>query len=622
MAPNLGFATLILNLSINLLSCIFYWLYRKKTQPHQLYKIYLSLNIASFCCAILCQLFLIYCYLISDYSVINVYQNSHHLKPLLYKIAGSWGNHEGSMLLLITVLCGYNLFCIIFGQLNLAVKIGTCSIQAFIITLFCAYTAFTSNPFLTQLPPTPSGLGLNPILQDVGLALHPPMLYLGYLGFAIVFSLILSALIHHSFDKPAIKLARLYTYFATAILTLGIALGSWWAYRELGWGGYWFWDPVENISLMPWISSIAAIHALKIADKNRSMQSWSAFLIIITMILCLLGIFLTRSGVLTSVHSFAIAAQRGFFIIFLIAVIGSLGLLVFAKYLQFYPLNAPTKSKVKTIRKSTFLILVNNYFLIIALIVILIGTLYPILSRGLFNQFISIGYSYYNRVFNILLMPFLFLLLGNYLSFKNLFKISNVLRLILTLISLLVIFWLYPKQQQLLFFVNLFLAIYNLILNFSLRQKLSSALAHGGFLLLIIGVIISSSCQNISEKNITLNQSFQIANFDIKFTQIDYAAHKNFISRIGIFKISKNNQFVTTLYPELRFYPISNQITNESAIYHHPFYDLYLVIGTKDDKENYAIRAYHKPMMNLIWIGAIIIMFSLFINILQKILKK
>lgn len=621
MAPNLGFATLILNLSISILSCVFYWLYRNKSQPQELYKIYLSLNFASFFCAILCQLFLIYCYIISDYTVINVYQNSHHLKPLLYKIVGSWGNHEGSMLLLITVLCGYNLFFMIFSRINLIVKIGTSSIQAFIIGLFCAYTAFTSNPFLTALPQSSTGLGLNPILQDIGLALHPPMLYLGYLGFAIVFSLILSALIHHSFANQIIKSAQIYTYFATAILTLGIALGSWWAYRELGWGGYWFWDPVENISLMPWISAIATIHALKIANKNSSMQSWSAFLIIITMILCLLGIFLTRSGVLTSVHSFAIAAQRGFFIIFLIAAIGSLGLIIFAKYLKFYPIYSNGNSTKNKIFRQTFFILVNNYFLIVALIVILIGTLYPILSRGLFNQFISIGYSYYNQVFNILLVPFLLFLLSNYLNSKNLFKIANLYRLIFTFVILFMIFWLNEQQRQILFFINIFLAIFNLVLNFSLRQKLSSTLAHGGFLLIIIGVIISSACQNIIERNVNLKQSFQIANFNVEFDKIEYAAQKNFISRIGVFKITKNNQFITTLYPELRFYPVSNQITNESAIYHHLFYDLYLVIGTKDDKENYAIRAYHKPMMNLIWIGAIMIIFSFFINIFLKKIK-
>ena len=612
MAPNLGFASLILNLSTTLFGAFFYFFYHKKYQAQDLTKIYLMLCIVSFGASILSQIFLIYSFVISDYSVSNVYQNSHHLKPLLYKIAGSWGNHEGSMLLLISVLSFYNLILAIFSKLPNAVKINAIATQKFIITLFCAYTAITSNPFLRIFPTPQNGLGLNPILQDIGLALHPPMLYLGYLGFSLVFSITIGALIAKDFNEKVIKSLRYLVYFSFIILTLGIALGSWWAYRELGWGGYWFWDPVENISLMPWISAIALIHALKLAKENSAMKSWSAFLAIVTMILCLLGIFLTRSGVLTSVHSFAISANRGFFIIFLISIIGGFGLYIFAKNLTFIKISKNNLQK----NRRLFLIIANNYFLITALLVVLIGTIYPILSRGLFNQFISIGASYYNQVFNILLVPFLIFFVANSIKFKKIFKPANALILLASSLITAINFYIF-KNIEMLTLLNLFLAIYALILNFYHSKKLISTLAHGGFLLIMIGVIISNAGDEIKEINLQKNQSFMLGNFAIKFSNLDYRADKNFIARIGVFEVSKNNKIITTLKPELRLYPISDRTTNESAIYHHPLYDLYVVIGTKDEAENYAIRAYFKPMISLIWIGVALIFFGILSSFLK-----
>jgi cytochrome c-type biogenesis protein CcmF len=612
MAPNLGFASLILNLSTTLFGAFFYFFYHKKYQAQDLVKIYLMLSIVSFVASILSQIFLIYSFVISDYSVSNVYQNSHHLKPLLYKIAGSWGNHEGSMLLLISVLSFYNLILAIFSKLPNAVKINAIATQKFIITLFCAYTAITSNPFLRIFPTPQNGLGLNPILQDIGLALHPPMLYFGYLGFSLVFSITIGALIAKDFNEKVIKSLRYLVYFSFIILTLGIALGSWWAYRELGWGGYWFWDPVENISLMPWISAIALIHALKLAKENSAMKSWSAFLAIITMILCLLGIFLTRSGVLTSVHSFAISANRGFFIIFLISIIGGFGLYIFAKNLNFIKI---TKNNLKK-NLRLFLIIYNNYFLITALIVVLIGTIYPILSRGLFNQFISIGASYYNQVFGILLVPFFIFFIANSIKFNKILKPANAIILAVSTLITAINFYIF-KDIEMLTLLNLFLAIYALILNFYHSKKLISTLAHGGFLLILIGVIISNAGDEIKEINLQKNQSFTLSNFAIKFSNLDYRADKNFIARIGVFEVSKNNKIITTLKPELRLYPISDRTTNESAIYHHPLYDLYVVIGTKDEAENYAIRAYFKPMISLIWIGVALIFFGILSGFLK-----
>jgi len=630
VAPFLGLSSLILNFSINFFGIIFY-LYlqlkipnfaknfsQKNQNFHNIYQIYLSLAIATLMIAISSQLFLIYSFVISDYSVINVYQNSHHLKPLLYKIAGSWGNHEGSMLLLITTLCAFNLGFAFFSNLPKNFKILNLVVMQFVIGLFCAYTLFTSNPFLQNFPAPKTGLGLNPILQDIGLALHPPMLYAGYLGYSLIYSLTISALILPQNNFAITRNLLAVSYFSTAILTVGIALGSWWAYRELGWGGYWFWDPVENISLMPWLAGIILIHALKYSKQNFLLKIWSDFFAIITMILCLIGIFLTRSGVLTSVHSFAISANRGFFIILLIGIIGGFGLFILAKFHNFQKFHHQKSKKISKV----FFIIANNYFLTIALLVILIGTLYPILSRGLFNQSISIHASYYNQVFSLLLIPFLIFLIGNFFQSKrHFFTLQNLfLALFSTIITTLIL--LYLKQYKIVLIANLFLAIYALMLNFFSRQKISAKLAHGGFLLIILGIIISSFGNRIIETNLKVSQSFKIADYSIKFSHIDYLAGKNYISRIGVFAVSKNDNLITNLQPELRLFPISDQITNESAIYHHLFYDLYLVIGTKDDQENYAVRAYFKPMINLIWLGVLLIFFALKIQILKLFLNK
>ncbi len=631
VAPFLGLSSLILNFSINFFGIIFYiYLHKKipnfanflKNSPENLtkfYQIYLALVLCGFLTSISSQFFLIYSFVISDYSVINVYQNSHHLKPLLYKIAGSWGNHEGSMLLLISTLTAFNLGFIFFSKLSKDFKILNSVIMQFVISLFCAYTLFTSNPFLQNFPAPKSGLGLNPILQDIGLALHPPMLYVGYLGFSLIYSLSISALILPQNNSAITRNLLAVSYFSTAILTIGIALGSWWAYRELGWGGYWFWDPVENISLMPWLAGIILIHALKYSKQNFLLKIWSDFFAVIAMILCLIGIFLTRSGVLTSVHSFAISANRGFFIIILIGIIGGFGLFILAKYHNYQKFIKEKTSKISRI----FFVIANNYFLTIALLVILIGTLYPILSRGLFNQSISIGASYYNQVFSILLIPFLLFLVSNFFYPKNqFFTIKNYIFIaIAIIITASILFFL--KQYKIILIFNLFLTNYSLILNFSNKsQKISSKLAHGGFLLIIVGILISSFGNKIIETNLKTSQSFKIADFSIKFLHLNYSAGKNYISRIGVFEISKKGEFITNLQPELRLFPISDQITNESSIYHHLFYDLYLVIGTKDDQENYAVRAYFKPMMNLIWLGVLMIFFALKIQILKIFFNK
>ncbi len=565
MAPILGFTLLLLIFSIGVFLPFFNF-FTSRNKNHsliELEKISRNLVAAILMASVMTQLCLIYSFIISDYSVINVYKNSHHLKPLIYKIAGSWGNHEGSMLLLITSLSAYTLAFSLFSKIEAKQKLIIISSQALIITLFAAFTAFTSNPFERLFPAPEIGMGLNPLLQDIGLALHPPMLYTGYLGFSLIFSFAISGLLCEKIDADFSNRIKPWLYFSYGFLTLGIGLGAWWAYRELGWGGYWFWDPVENVSLMPWLIATALLHSIKLIEKKQIYRSWTAFLAILSFILCLLGIFLTRSGVLTSVHSFAIDAERGFFVIALIIAIGGSAMLIFGA-----KMNRLKSSPTKLLRHEK-LILANNYFLLIALFVVLLGTTYPILLRGLSNEFISIGANYYNDIFKIMIIPYLGLMIYSTKSIK--FTPKNI--------------------------------------------------SHLAFLLIIVGIATSSYFGTTKELSLKEGESFELGIYQINFDKTDYAAGKNYVARQGIFSVYKDNDLIATLTPELRVYPVNNQSTNEASIRHGFVGDIYLVIGTKDEQENYAVRAYLKPFIWLIWLGCALIFFASILKIF-KLLKK
>jgi cytochrome c-type biogenesis protein CcmF len=650
MSPIIGFALLLLVLSISIFLPIFNFVSIRKKNPTkflELEKISFYLTALSFVAAAISQLCLIYSFIISDYSVANVYQNSHHLKPLIYKISGSWGNHEGSMLLLISILSAYSFGFAFLSKIDNERKVIISSAQSSIIALLAAFTAFTSNPFERIFPIPEVGLGLNPLLQDIGLALHPPMLYTGYIGFSLIFSFAIAGLLSERIDKKFAQHLKGWLFFSYGFLTFGIGLGAWWAYRELGWGGYWFWDPVENISLMPWIAATALIHCLKLLEKKEIFKIWTAFLAILTFILCLLGLFLVRSGVLTSVHSFAIDAKRGFFVIGLIFLIGGAGLLILGAKI---PRLKSEQNKIFFWSK-TGSILLNNYFLIVALFVVLLGTIYPIFSRGIFDEFISIGPEYYNKIFGFLITPFLiFLAISNQLNYsektdKKKF-INRKIALIIVLSALITSsVFLYHKSADFLQIIILFLAIFSAIITLFSKGKilkqfqdddaeksfqklrhselvwgfnLAMTLAHFGFSIIIVGIVMTSSFGITKETNIKKNESLKIANFEIKFLDVEYFAGKNFISRQGDFLVTKNDHEIAHLKPQLRYYPISEQTTNEASIKHGFFGDLYLVIGNKDEEENYAVRVYYKPFIYLIWLGCILIFLATFLKILRK----
>jgi cytochrome c-type biogenesis protein CcmF len=615
MSSTLGFALLLLIFSIGIFLPFWSFFTFKKNNERdvkELEKISLFLSAAMLSCALFAQACLIYSFIISDYSVSNVYQNSHHLKPLIYKIAASWGNHEGSMLLLITIISAYSFAFALFSKTSKRNKIITLSSQSLIIGLFAAFTAFTSNPFLPIFPTPSDGLGLNPLLQDIGLALHPPVLYIGYLGFSLVFSCTIAGLISEKIDQDFAKNLKNWLFFSWGFLTLGIGLGSWWAYRELGWGGYWFWDPVENVALMPWLAATTLIHCLKLLEKKEIFKIWAALLGIVSFILCLLGIFLVRSGVLTSVHSFAVDAKRGFFVILLIAVIGGFGLLIFGAKMT----KLKSEKSLIFLRSKIGAILFNNYLLIIALFTVLLGTIYPIFSRGFFDQFISIGPNYYNQIFSILILPFLaFLALSPNLDYEKNSHFLNRRIIIKAFISLALALlgFFFKKDVSILQIVILFLAIFAAAANIH-GKNLRMILAHLGFSLAVIGIVLNSSFGLTKEVNLRESESFEIANYEIKFSQITYEIAENYLARGGKFEIYKNKQSLGELTPTLNYYPVSQQTTNEAAIRHGIFDDLYLVIGTKDENENYAVRAIFRPFIYLIWLGCFLIFSSAFIG--------
>ncbi len=626
MAPTLGFTALLLIISLSFF-LPFFNLFTRKTTLIKKESVEISLIIIAliFALSLFAQGCLIYSYVASDYSVLNVYQNSHHLKPLIFKIAGSWGNHEGSMLLLLSVLSGYSLSFALIDKSEY--KITTLSSQCLIILGFASFTAFTSNPFERLFPAPNEGLSLNPLLQDIGLALHPPMLYVGYIGFSLVFSLIIAGLLREKITPQLAKIMQFWLFLSWGFLTLGIGLGSWWAYRELGWGGYWFWDPVENVSLMPWLTGTALIHAAKLLKTQNICRVWVTLLAITNFILCLIGIFLTRSGLLTSVHSFAVDAKRGFFIILLITLIGGIAMLIFA--LKANKITPSQKNlNIKFLTK-TGMIFANNYLLTIAIFTILLGTLYPIFSQSLFNQSTAIGAKYYNQIFTILLLPFLIFLITSYFTH---YKIQNAKIKILTkrnslilLASLSLTFLANTKTNNATFaeILILFLTIFAAFLAV-LSRKTVSNIAHLGFTLLVAGIILAA-LGSVKEVNIKQGEVISVSdnsNYQLRFDRIDYKAGQNFLAREGIFTILESGRELNRIKPQLRYYPVSDQTTNEAAIKHGIFGDLYIAIGNKDENNFYALRIYYKPFIYLIWLGCLIMSVAAMLKITQFFIGK
>tara|TARA_B100001057_G_C22852255_1_gene951408 strand:- start:346 stop:2058 length:1713 start_codon:yes stop_codon:yes gene_type:complete len=568
-----------------------------------------------------------YTYIISDFSNFNVFQNSHSGKPLIYKISGTWGNHEGSMLLWIAILSSYA-FIFSFTKIsNLEFKKLTLSIQSFLHILFGLFIIFTSNPFLVNSIIVDEGLGLNPILQDPGLAIHPPVLYAGYVGFSIVFSIAIASLLINNNDNEWLFIIKKWSLISWTFLTAGIALGSYWAYYELGWGGWWFWDPVENISLMPWITGLALVHSLLMIRGEQILKRWIIFLSILCFSLSLFGTFLVRSGILTSVHSFASDASRGLFILLIFFIITGFGFLVFL-------LRTPDSSKpikLLFINKVSALV-INNILMIIATLTILLGTIYPIIIEVLTSNRISVGGPYFNStVVPIMLPGFLIMSIAPILSWQS-NKIKNY-RLYVAgflIISIIVLIQSYFSSFNTWGVLGLILGIwiiiasliaiffsYKLILNFKLVQNINPHIAHIGVGLAIIGITCSSVFQNKYDQNIYEGEKFQIDNISVVMEKIKTTNETNFQSLRAHFLISTNKSVIGNIEAGKNYYPVSKMITSEAGILHQWFRDIYFILGDQKDDE-WFVRIYINPYVSFIWLGVIIMVFSGFIGVTRR----
>ena len=566
-------------------------------------------------CALISFFSLMYSYVVSDFSVMNVFQNSHTTKPLMYKVSAVWGNHEGSMLLWMLVLTIFNYFIFkLYNQINSTFISKALETQAFIIIGFLLFTLLTSNPFERILPAQPNGLGFNPILQDPALAIHPPLLYIGYVGFSAAFSLSIATLSLRNNEKiPWYIYMKPFVIAAWTFLTIGIAFGSVWAYYELGWGGWWFWDPVENASFMPWLLGTALLHSLIIVEKKKSLQSWVLLLSILAFLLSVVGTFLVRSGILTSVHTFALDPSRGIYILAFTALLGGYSLILFGLKSKKY-----IKNNYFSFFSKEGSILVNNILMVIVCATVFLGTIYPLLVEAFTNNKISVGEPYYNSTVVPIMIPAILVMgIGPILSwgredksktFKKIFP-----SILLTVVITVFIFSFY-QSYSLIGIVGILLAFWiisnNLIILFQKIANRSNGMiiAHLGIGLLILGITGSSVWQEEKITRMKINNEVKIKKYNIIFKEINEIRGPNYVALQGNFLVNdEKKNIITKLKPENRFYPITSNFTTEASIHTNLLRDLYIVLGEGNLSDGWVVRIYYNPLVIWIWIGALAI---------------
>ncbi len=571
---------------------------------------------------------LTYAYVVSDFSVATVAGNSHTTKPLLYKLTGVWANHEGSMLLWVLILALYGAAVASFGtNLPPALRARVLAVQGLVGTGFLAFILFTSNPFLRLAAPPADGKGLNPLLQDPGLAFHPPFLYLGYVGFSVAFAFAIAALIEGRVDAAWGRWVRPWTLAAWGFLTLGIGLGSWWAYYELGWGGWWFWDPVENASFMPWLVGTALLHSSVVVEKREALKSWTVLLAIIAFGLSLIGTFLVRSGVLTSVHAFATDPERGLFILALlvVAIGGSLIL---------YAVRAPAlgaTGRFRPVSREGALVL-NNLLLATAAAAVFLGTLYPLVLDTLGGPKVSVGAPYFDTIFVPLMAPLVAAMaVAPLLGWKrgDLAAALRRLRPAAAAAAAAAAASLALGQGKMLAALGMALAawvVMGTVLDLAGRVKLfrapareslgralglpraayGTALAHLGLGVLVAGITASSAWQTERILLMRAGERVELAGYTFTFEGVRELRKDNYLAQRATFTVTRNGAPFVRLEPEKRFYPVEGTETTEAAIRTTWLADLYAVIGKPDGKGAYSVRLYHNPLVPWIWVGGLI----------------
>ena len=566
---------------------------------------------------------LIISFINSDFSNETVFNHSHTTKPLFYKISGTWGNHEGSLLLWLLVLTLFiSIFLIKSNQQPKKYRIFTLLFQQIIIVGFFIFLIKTSSPFNYIFPTPNEGLGLNPILQDPALAIHPPILYLGYVGSSIIFSSALAAMVTSYVSKEWAKHIKQWVLASWVFLTLGILLGSIWAYYELGWGGFWFWDPVENVSLMPWFALTTLLHCILVLEKKKILTSWAMILSIATFALSMSGTFLVRSGILNSVHTFANDPERGLFILIFLFTLIFLSIFIF---IFFHSEKEKLENNFFWLSKETS-ILVNNWFMMYFLSVVLIGTIYPIFLEVITANKISVGPPFYNKLILPFLIPFLIAMaIGPNLNwvksdFKDKFYMTIFL-VISFLLSALII-----KQFDINFLINTILVTSAFFLFFSTSREffvkrfrnLSQNIAHFGFSLLILSILFNNIFSNEVITNLKIGETFETEKFTINFENIEQEDEKNFKAIIGKFNVQNLDGSSDILNPELRIYNQPNIITSEADIKTNLLTDKFMTMNYVQNQEYFNIRYQVKPFMIWIWVSVILISFGGFLSFFKK----
>ena len=623
MLSNLGNLLLSINILIGISIIYFSFQDLKNIDVAISRKIY-HLCVIQSTSIIACFFTLITAFVVSDFSLITVYQNSHSLKPIFYKISGTWGNHEGSLLLWVIILTIFSfLFLLYNNNHSKNYRIYTLIIQNFLIIGFLFFLLFNSNPFSLILPVPGEGLGLNPILQDPALAIHPPLLYIGFVGSSIYFSAAIASLLTNYSNKLFAQSIKTWVLLSWSFQTIGILAGSIWAYYELGWGGFWFWDPVENASLLPWFTMTALMHSLIVLEKRNLLYFWVITLCLLTFILSVTGTFLVRSGILNSVHTFANDPSRGTYILVF------LSLMIFASIFLFFNKFKSSSYNFNSNSKETF-ILINNWFMIFYLFTVLLGTVYPIFTEVVIDHKISVGPPYYNTVIIPIVVLFLiFMSLGPQTKWiKNKFNNFKLLFLILIgsiFINFLIIYLFksYSILSNLIIISSIFLIMSSLsdYIKFfkSKNFNYSRVISHisFGFLILFIGLNYNFSIEK--DFNLKLGETKRINNYSIKFEDLQLKELKNYKSLIGEFKINnlKNNS-EQYLKPEIRIYENPSTLTYEASIRSGLLEDYYITMSNIDRSQYYNIKFQKKPFMIWIWISVIFISLGGFTRLFKK----
>ena len=572
---------------------------------------------------------LVYAFVVSDFSVRLVAANSHSSKPMLYKVSGTWGNHEGSMLLWVLILTLFGAMVAWWGRnLPPSLKARVLAVQSTIAAAFFAFILFTSNPFWRLGVPPMDGNDLNPLLQDPGLAFHPPFLYLGYVGLSLAYSFAIAALIEGRVDAAWARWVRPWTLVAWVFLTIGIALGSFWAYYELGWGGWWFWDPVENVSFMPWLLSAALLHSAIVVEKRDALKSWTILLAILAFSFSLIGAFVVRSGILTSVHAFANDPERGMFLLWILgAFIGG--------SLILYAWRAPilrSTSVFSSISRESGLV-ANNVLLVVATMVVFFGTIWPLLAEVFMGRKVSVGPPFFDLAFTPFMVAIAVILpVASVLPWKRgrLDKAMAPLWGVLALaVALGALVWMLQTGRSMLAPIGIALAVWLVLgaitdvasrirlrqvgFGESLRRARNlpradwgKAVAHAGLGVTFFGIAAITAWESEDIRVVRLGDAFPAAGYTLRLDAVEEHEGPNYLAETAVLAVLKDGRQIATLRPEKRLYPVQGMPTTEAAIDRGFTRDLYVALGDAQTGGGWALRTYVKPFANWIWIGAMI----------------